>query len=54
MSVEVGRLLVNNDCNFHGVTNILAEDVTMSGFSTFTKEMNSVSLNLSASVLSLS
>lgn len=48
---EVQRLIVNNDCNFCVVTMVLDQQVTMSGFSTFTLELNCVSLNCSVSTL---
>lgn len=50
---EIQRLIINNDCNFCGVTKILDKEVTMSGFSTFTLERNCISLNFSVSILFL-
>lgn len=50
VSMEVERLTINNTCNFCRVTNILDKELTMSGFSTFTSKINSISLNHDVSI----
>lgn len=53
VSMEVERLIINNGHNFCSVINILDKDVMMSDFSTFTLEINSISLKFSVSILFL-